>query len=174
MASTSTNKQPLLIDRVLNETVNADGLISGYDNTATGASINFDIGGGNNSRLLVNCTANDGALIEDFFTISRGAAKTALFYLSTAADFLRPEQAVFVGSVTCTGTVGDFTNVSKLPTIIAPVPQVGNTTGITDTQPLLNRAFYVPTGKALWVSIWGQAGQNAEKCPNVGVQGGFF
>ena len=174
MASTSTNKQPLLIDRVFNETVGTDGLISGNDNTATGDAINFDIGGGNASKLLVNCTANDGALVEDFFAISRGAAKTALFYLSSAADFLRSEQAVFVGSVSCTGTVGDFTNVSKLPSIIAPVPQVGNTTGLLDGQPLLNRAFYVPTGKALWVSIWGQAGQNAEKCPNVGATGGFF
>ena len=174
MASTSTNKQPLLIDRVFNEIVNTDGLISGNDNTATGASINYDIAGGNASKLLVNCTTNDGALIEDFFAISRGAAKTALFYLSSAADFLRSEQAVFVGAVDCTATVGSFTNVSKLPSIIAPVPQVGNTTGIPDTQPLLNRAFYVPTGKALWVTIWGQAGQNAEKCPIVGAQGGYY
>ena len=174
MASTSTNKQPLLIDRVFNETVGTDGLISGHDNTATGSSINFDIGGGNSAKVLVNCTTNDGALVEDFFAISRGAAKKALFYLSTAADFLRTEQAVFVGSVTCTATVGDFTNVSNLPTIIAPVPQTGNTTGLADGQPLLSRAFYVPTGKALWVTIWGSAGQNPEKCPNVGATGGFF
>ena len=174
MASTSTNKQPLLIDRVFNEIVNTDGLISGNSNLATGSSISFDIAGGNAAKVLVNCTANDGALVEDFFAISRGASKKALFYLSSAADFLRPEQAVFVGSVECTATVGEFTNVAKLPSIIAPVPQVGNTTGLTDTQPLLNRAFYVPTGKALWVSLWGSTGQNVTNCPNVGASGGFF
>ena len=39
MASTSTNKQPLLIDRVFNEVVTTDGLVSGASNTATGSSI---------------------------------------------------------------------------------------------------------------------------------------
>ena len=58
MASTSTNKQPLLIDRVLNEIVNTDGLISGNSNTVTGASINYDIAGGNASKLLVNCRSS--------------------------------------------------------------------------------------------------------------------
>ena len=34
MASTSTNKQPLLIDRVFNEAVLTVGLVSGNSNTA--------------------------------------------------------------------------------------------------------------------------------------------
>ena len=74
MASTSTNKQPLLIDRVFNEVVQTDGLVSGNDNTATGASINYDVGGSNSSKVLVNCTTNDGGLVEDLYCISPGGS----------------------------------------------------------------------------------------------------
>jgi len=40
--------------------------------------------------------------------------------------------------------------------------------------PLRNQALYIPTGKALWVTIWGISGQNATNCPIVGAQGGFY
>ena len=63
MASTSTNKQPLLIDRVLYESVPCNTLTSG-------SSTSLDITGTNESVVLVNCTSNDGALIEDLFVIS--------------------------------------------------------------------------------------------------------
>ena len=82
MASTSTNKQPLLIDRVFNEAVTTDGLVSGNSNTVTGASIDYDITGSNAGKVLVNCITNDGGIVEDMYAISRGAIKKALFYLS--------------------------------------------------------------------------------------------
>ena len=174
MASTSTNKQPLLIDRVFNEVVQTDGLVSGNDNTVTGASINYDVGGSNSSKVLVNCTTNDGGLVEDLYCISRGAAKTALFYLSSASDYLRNEQAVLVAILTSPATVGAGADIVSLPKVLAPVPQAGNITGLADGEPLRNQALYVPTGKALWVTIWGQAAQNATNCPIIGAQGGFF
>jgi hypothetical protein len=174
MASTSTNKQPLLIDRVFNEAVTTDGLVSGNSNTATGSSINYDITGSNAGRVLVNCITNDGGIVEDMYAISRGAVKKALFYLSSASDYLRAEQAVYIGSITTTATVGDYANVAALPRILAPVPQQGNTTGLTDGSPLKNQALYIPTGKALWVTLWGQSGQNTTNCPVVGAQGGFY
>ena len=108
------------------------------------------------------------------YAISRGAVKKALFYLSSASDYLRAEQAVYIGSITTTATVGDYANVAALPRILAPVPQQGNTSGIIDGGPLKNQALYVPTGKALWVTIWGQSGQNTTLCPIVGAQGGFY
>ena len=108
------------------------------------------------------------------YAISRGAAKKALFYLSSASDYLRAEQAVFVGSIDCTATVGEYANVYALPRCLAPVPQQGNLTGITEGGPLKNQALYIPTGKALWVTIWGQAAQNPSNCPVVGAQGGFY
>ena len=177
MASTSTNKQPLLIDRVFNEVVTTDGLVSGNSNQATGTSINYDISGSNSAKILVNCTTNDGGLVEDIYAISRGASKKALFYLSAASDYLRAEQALFIGSIDVTATVGEYNNITALPRTMAPVPQQGVTSGmtaLTQGNPLKNQALYVPTGKALWVTIWGQSGQNPEKCPIVGAQGGFF
>ena len=174
MASTSTNKQPLLIDRVFNEAVQTDGLVSGNSNLSTGSAVSYDISGTNAAKVLVNCITNDGGIIEDLYCISRGAGKTALFYLSSASDYLRNEQAVFIGSITCTGTTGEFTNVSYLPRVLAPVPQQGNTTGLIDGSPLRNQALYIPTGKALWVTVWGQTGQNLTNCPIVGAQGGFY
>jgi len=174
MASTSTNKQPLLIDRVFNEAVQTDGLVSGNSNQSTGTDIDYDITGSNGSLVLVNCLTNDGGIVEDMYAISRGAAKTALFYLSSASDYLRPEQAVYIGSITTTATQGAYANVSALPRVLAPVPHQGNTTGLLDGSPLKNQAFYIPTGKALWVSIWGISGQNNTNCPIVGAQGGFY
>ena len=174
MASTSTNKQPLLIDRVFNDPVTTDGLVSGATNTATGASISYDIAGSNSAKVLVNCTTNDGGIVEDMYAISRGAQKKVLFYLSSASDYLRSEQAVFVGSIETTATVGDYTNVSALPRVLAPVPQQGNTSGLIAGSPLRNQALYIPTGKALWVTIWGISGQNGTNCPIVGAQGGFY
>ena len=174
MASTSTNKQPLLIDRVFNEAVQTDGLVSGNTNAATGTNIVYDISGSNASKVLVNCLTNDGGIVEDMYAISRGAVKKALFYLSSASDYLRAEQAVYVGSITTTASVGDYANVSALPRILAPVPQQGNTTGLVDGSPLRNQALYIPTGKALWVTIWGISGQNNTSCPIVGAQGGLY
>ncbi len=174
MASTSTNKQPLLIDRVFNEAVQTDGLVSGNTNAATGSAINYDISGSNSSKVLVNCLTNDGGIVEDMYAISRGVIKKALFYLSSASDYLRAEQAVYIGSITTTATVGDYANVSALPRVLAPVPQQGNTTGLLDGSPLRNQALYIPTGKALWVTVWGISGQNNVNCPIVGAQGGFY
>ena len=174
MASTSTNKQPLLIDRVFNEIVQTDGLVSGNNSTNP---VNYDISGSNAAKVLVNCTTNDGGIVEDLYAISRGGVKTALFYLSSAADYLRNNEAMFVGSITTTGTVGDYVNVSALPRVLAPVPQVGDISGmtaLTQGNPLRNQALYVPTGKALWVTIYGAASDNVTNCPYVGAQGGFF
>ncbi len=174
MASTSTNKQPLLIDRVFNEVVQTDGLVSGNNSTSPK---NFDISGSNAAAVLVNCTTNDGGIVEDLYAISRGAQKTVCFYLSSASDYLRNNEAMFVGSLTTTATPGEYTNVEAMPRVLAPVPQQGNTSGmtaLTTGNPLRNQALYVPTGKALWVTIYGSGNDNVTNCPYVGAQGGFY
>ena len=62
MATTSTNKQPLLIDRPLHEQVLLTNQITG----------NADYWLTNNAcTVLVDCTTSDGALIEDIYAISR-------------------------------------------------------------------------------------------------------
>ena len=160
MASTSTNKQPLLVDRVFNNAITSNTLSSGSD-----TSIN--IIGTNASAVLVDCTTNDGALVEDMWTISRDTTPyTVMFYLSTAVDYLRSTEAVFVGQITTASTVGNFANVSQLPFVLAPVPQVGD-------QPK-NQAFYVPTGKALWTTLKLASPIGGDKAPIIAAQGGFF
>ena len=126
MASTSTNKQPLLIDRVFNNLVKTDAL-------ASGSATEVNITGTNASTVLIDCiNANrDGGLVEDLWAINRvnqSATQTLLFYLSTAADYLRQDQAVYVGSITIPSStdVGAYVAVSALPKVLAPVPQVGN------------------------------------------------
>ena len=162
MATTATNKQPLLIDRVFHNAIQMNSLVSG-------SASSLDIVGTNTSAPLVNCNSNDGAIVEDLYIISRtqtGTVYTALFYLSSATDYLRPEEAVYVGSLESSNTPGVSTSAPDLPKILAPVPRVG-------TEPQL-RAFYVPKGKTLWVTLQGGSSPNSNDAPIVGAQGGFY
>ena len=62
MASTSTNKQPLLIDRVFHEV---------YE-MSTATILTEKVTGTNFAQLILDCTANDGGIIEDIYIISQG------------------------------------------------------------------------------------------------------
>jgi hypothetical protein len=160
MATTATNKQPLLIDRVFHSAIKANTLVSGH-------ATNLDITGTNESAILVNCNANDGAIIEDLYVIARSTTSyTLLFYLSTAIDFLRPTEAVYIGKLASSTTKGVRTSSTDLPNILAPVAQVGS-----DAQ--LN-ALYIPKGSNLWVSLQGTSPVNSDDSPVIGAQGGFY
>ena len=90
MAATSTNKQPLLVDRVLNNVIDL--------NTAAVAAI--DVAGTNTALLLVDGTNSDGCIIESIYAIARGTTEyTINLYLSSASDYLRPTEGIFIGSV---------------------------------------------------------------------------
>lgn len=154
MASTSTNKQPLLVDHVLHKALNLS--------LATNNGI--DVEGANTAALLVDSTTADGALIEDVYLISRGTTPHKVnLYLSTAQDYLRPTQGVFIGQVTAATTAGNVTNL-ELPRTLTPVPQVG-------TDPY-NHALYIPKGYALWAAI--EIETAPTDGPILGVQGGWF
>ena len=106
MATTATNKQPALVDSVLHEIVDLNGhSISSTDGVT--------ITGNNSAALLIDCTQNDGATIEDIYSIARDLPNdgttsnpsydvlkqyVVVMYLSTARDFLRPAEAKYVGS----------------------------------------------------------------------------
>ena len=155
MASTSTNTQPLLVDRVLHYVVDL--------NTATVAGI--DVSGTNTALLIVDATSTDGAIIEDIYSISRGAsASTIHLYLSTAFDYLRPGEATFIGSFESATTAGNVTRWDEMPRILAPRPEVGS-----DPQ---FGALYIPKGKALWAARLG--GANVNDGPLLGCQGGWY
>ena len=155
MAATSTNKQPLLVDHILHYAVNLD----------TALNNGIDIAGTNTAILIVDSTTADGAIIEDIYTIARGTSpSTVNLYLSTGQDYLRPNQAVFIGSVTSATTIGNVVRWEEMPKTLAPVPQVGTES--------FNRALYVPKGYALWAARDSSA--NVTDGPILGCQGGWF
>jgi len=155
MAATSTNKQPLLVDHILHYAVNLDSAINN----------GLDISGTNTAVLIVDSTTADGAIIEDIYTIARGVSASKVnLYISGANDYLRPNQAVYIGSVTSATTIGNVTRWEDMPKTLAPVPQVGDEA--------FNRALYIPKGKALWAARNSTA--NVTDGPILGCQGGWY
>ena len=155
MAATSTNKQPLLVDNKLHYALNLD--------TATNDGL--DIAGTNTAVLLVDATSTDGAIIEDIYTIARGTARYDInLYMSSANDYLRPNQAVLVGRFDSATTPGTIKRWEDMPKSLAPVPQVGDES--------YNRAFYIPRGRSLWAARDSTA--NVTDAPILACQGGWY
>jgi hypothetical protein len=155
MAATSTNKQPLLVDRVLHYVVNLD----------TSINDGMDIVGTNTASLIVDGSSGDGAVLEDVYSISRGIVGHKInLYISSARDYLRPNEAVFVGSITCGTTKGDVVRWEEMPKSLTPVPQVGDES--------FNRAFYLPRGLSLWAAR--ESSANLTDGPLLGCQGGWY
>ena len=132
MAATSTNKQPLLVDRVMHNVIDL--------NTAAVASIN--VAGTNTALLLVDGSQSDGCIIEDIYAIARGSVESTInLYISSAFDYLRPNEGLFIGSFKSATTAGNVTRWEEMPKILAPMPQTG-----TEAQ---FRALYLPKGKSV-------------------------
>ena len=162
MATTATNKQPLLVDRVFHNAIESNSLHSGSDTS-------LNILGTNEAEALLNCSTNDGATVEDLYVISRSAdatAYTVLFYLSSASDYLRPSEAVYVGKIESSTTLGEVTSSAVLPKVLAPLPSAGNEAQI--------RALYVPKGKVLWTSLQLSGPVNSGETPIIAAQGGYY
>jgi hypothetical protein len=167
MASTSTNKQPLLVDRVLHEVIDLSG-------ATVAEQAGIDITGTNSAAPVVDCTTNDGAIIEDVYSIARTtlAGYKINLYLSSASDYLRQQQGVYIGSLTGSTTAGTKTRIADgdLPYVLAPVPGAVSPSGE-------NRfaALYIPRGKALWAAVEQQSAvDQALEAPLLGVQGGYY
>ena len=165
MASTSTNKQPLLVDRVMHVAVDLNPH-KVTKNTTTPGSVT----GANTAVKLVDSIAADGCVIESMYTISRGADYNINLYLSTSGDYLRPEQAIFIGQVKSAATSYTKADVDDLPKVLAPVAHTGSETQL--------RALYIPKGAALWAGIELDADTNINvsltDAPILGVQGGWY
>jgi len=162
MATTATNKQPLLVDRVFHKAVSAMSL-------ASGSATSLDIEGTNQSAVLVDCSANDGAVVEDLYVIARtstSTAYTALFYLSSAVDYLRPTEGVYVGKLTSSTTAAAKTSAADLPKVLAPLAHVGSDAQV--------RALYIPKGNVLWCTLQVAGSVNTTDTPIIAAQGGFY
>jgi hypothetical protein len=155
MAATSTNKQPLLVDRVMHNVIDL--------NSAAVASIN--VAGTNTALLLVDGSQSDGCIIEDIYSISRGNVQSTInLYLSSAFDYLRPNEGIFIGSFKSATTAGSVTSWTEMPKILAPMPQTG-----TEQQ---FRALYLPKGRSLWAARQDTGVVNDG--PLLGAQGGWY
>ena len=155
MAATSTNKQPLLVDRVMHNVIDL--------NSAAVASIN--VAGTNTALLLVDGSQSDGCIIEDIYSISRGTVESTInLYLSSAFDYLRPNEGIFIGSFKSATTAGNVTSWTEMPKILAPMPQTG-----TEQQ---FRALYLPKGRSLWAARQDTGVVNDG--PLLGAQGGWY
>ena len=169
MASTSTNKQPLLVDHVLHEIVDLVG-------ATVEPSTVIDVGGSNGAKLLVDCTTNDGAVIAEIYSTARTVSTgyTINLYISNANDFLRPSQALFVGAFNGGTSDGVRTVWTGMPFLLNPVPGVGS----TDAANVIGTQFqgmYVPKGRALWAAVRKQSATDATAAaPLVAAHGGYF
>jgi len=171
LSSSSTNKQPLLIDRPL-------AVVSRLDNSTSPAA-GADPGTGSNGVLLVDCTANDGAVIDTIYLIQRvddNAVKVNL-YISSSAHSLGvtatggSSNAHFIGrfGFAPTQKVGDHV-AAKLPRLLAPVPHAGSNG--SDGEPPQYRGLYIQKGQALWAAVDSTAA--VPGAPNIACQGGYF
>jgi hypothetical protein len=169
MASTSTNKQPLLVDNVLHSIVDLKGATVEQNTVIT-------VGGSNGAQLIVNCTTNDGAIASEIYALARAtsAAYTINMYFASSATQLSPTDAVFVGTFNGATTEGSKTVYGAMPYVLNPVPAVGSTDS-SDVIGTQFQALYIPKGKALWAAVKKQSGNDtALNAPLVGVQGGFY
>ena len=165
MASTSTNKQPLLVDRVMHVAVDLNPHKITKNSTTPGS-----VTGANTAVKLIDAISTDGCVVESMYLISRGAAYYVNLYLSTSGDYLRPEQAIFIGQIQAEAAAYSRTDVDTLPKVLAPVAHTGEESQL--------RALYVPKGAALWVGIELDVGIDINvsltDAPVLGAQGGWY
>ena len=183
MASTSTNKQPLLGDRPLHITKDL------RDKFVLSTSNGLEPGG-NSALLIVNCTSNDGALIDSAAGIARPTSQgyEIFMYLSPASDALRPDEAEFVGNWVVTeydeATDTEITPVKALtraeyadfPELLRPTAKLGSVNGAGQkVEPTYYRGLYIPKGKNLWAACKQKSSSDSTaEAPFIQVQGVYF
>lgn len=114
MASTSTNKQPLLVDRPLLAVKDTSGLLVGTLPPNTGIDPANSAG-----VLLVDCLKNDGALIEHLWTRSREV--TVMSYEFDPAKVPpnpKPADATYIGELNISG--GGASNQKSYTVTVTP------------------------------------------------------
>jgi hypothetical protein len=172
MSATSTNKEPLLIDRPLLK-------IARLDQTSSPAGSTPDPGTGSNGVLLVDAISNDGALIEDIWLIQRVAGNTASvnLYLSSSNLALGASagsgqaDAWFLGRVGFSVGPDPGETISwTLPKLLAPVPFAGANDG--DGNIPVHRGLRISAGLALWASV--NNASPVANAPSIAVQGGWY
>lgn len=166
--NTTTNKLPLLMDRPYCRVLRLDG-------TSTVGSI--DPGTGTNAVLLLDCTQNDGALVENIWLLQRFADDVTRvnLYLSTSNVSLGvtasggQADSFFMGTAEMPinaeiGNTVDF----RLPRVLAPVAHA-SASGNPEVPQL--RGLRVEKGYCLWAACDGPGPH--PNAPNIGIMGGL-
>lgn len=187
MATSTTNKQPLLVDRVFHNIVDLAGATIGKDDLVSISSTN-------NVKLLVDCTKNDGAAIGEIYTLGRATAGNTgnitpwvvCLYMNSSNTNLSSSDAQFVGffgsgGLETSGQTVDGERVvfGGMPYVLFPVPN-----GTGSSNPAIGaqvQALYVPKGKCLWAGVNAKENSsneavdaNATTAPVIGAQGGYY
>jgi hypothetical protein len=169
----------LLVDRPLHSFATIGGT------AALTTSTNFNTPAGAGCALLVDCSANDGAVIDSVSVIITEAStttSTVLLFLSTAASpaSISALNTAVVASVAIPGgnTAGQRVNMS-LPALSVPVPNLASPAATMATYPTetdkKNTGLYVPSTALVYVGVTAAltAPSTATRI-NVFAQGGFF
>lgn len=173
MATSSSNKMPLLVDRPLHSFATVGGA------AALTTATNFNTPSGGGCVLLVDCLGNDGAVVDSISVIANEASTTAskvLIFLSIAgsAASITAANTVCVANATISSSAaGERTNIS-LPPLCIPVPNLGADASVSETDKK-NTGLYVPSGATLFVGVSAAltAPSSATRV-HVFAQGGFF
>lgn len=177
MSSTSTNKQPLLVDRPLHTgiTLSATAALSNAANFATVVAAGC--------VQLVDCSANDGAVVDSVSVMANQASLTAsslLLFISSAATTasITAANTLCVANVAIgSAAVGQRTNV-PLPPLSVPVPSLASPAATMATYPnetdKKNTGLYIPAGVVLYAGLSTALATPAGASVHVFAQGGFF
>lgn len=179
MASSATNKQPLLVDRPLHEWVSIGGV------AALSSATNLTTLIPSGVSLLVDCSGTDGAVIDSLsilITESSTTQATVLVFLSSAGSpgAVTAANTAYVAGATIPGgnTGGQRVNI-PLPALSVPVPNLASPAATMATYPSeldkKNTGLYVPESKSLYVGV--SAALSAPSAATrviVAAQGGFF
>ena len=201
MASTSTNKQPLLVDRVFCQTKDLTGKF-------IPPGVGIDLQAGSQGELILDCTKNDGAVVEYIASYSRRLTQESYpseqdktddtnkavlgyvvnLYLCPSTTYLDPGSAFFVGDFLAGVVEGELELLWAMPYTHSPVARLGSTNQEADTDageyggltPTMYQALYVPKGMCLWAAVNQQilsdddGADDAARAPLLLVQGGYF
>lgn len=178
MATTSSNKMPLLVDRPLH----AFATVGGTAALTAAADLNTPSAAG--CSLLVDCSGNDGAIIDSLSIIANEAVTTAsnvIVFISTATTSASITTAntvaVAMGGIT-SASKGDRTNIS-LPPLTVPVPNLASPAATVAAYPTetdkKNTGLYVPSSALVYVGVDAVlTSPSANTRVHVFAQGGFF
>lgn len=178
MATSSSNKMPLLVDRPLHSFATLGGAAA----LTTATDFNTPNGGG--CVLLVDCLSNDGAVVDSLSIVANQASTTAskvLVFLSIAASAasITSANTVLVANGTISSSAaGERTNIS-LPPLSVPVPNLAGPAATTTTfaseTDKKNTGLYVPSGAVLYVGVNAPlTAPSSSTRVHVFAQGGFF